>query len=159
MRKTLLEGAARGALAGTFATGLMTLFMMGARRANWLGQPPPKKLTDKLLRTLGRSRHPWSSWPLATLNHAAFGAAAGIPFALAAGRLRTAAGRALTGSVYGALIWSVMYQGVLPALDVMPQPRWDRPGRPSAMIVAHLVYGAALGATAVRAGGGDAARR
>jgi hypothetical protein len=137
-------------MAGTVATGLMSLFMLAARRANWLGTPPPKKLTDRLLRTLGHSRRAWSSWPLTTLNHVAFGATAGIPFGLASGRLRTTTGRALAGSVYGALVWSAMYQGLLPALGLMPEPRRDRPGRPSAMIVAHLIYGAALGATASR---------
>jgi len=149
MRIMSLAGLGRGAVAGTFATGVMSLFMLAARQANWLGKPPPKKLTDQFLRTLGHSRRHWSSWPLTTLNHAAFGAAAGIPFALMARRLRTTTGRALAGSVYGALVWAAMYQGVLPALDLMPQPRWDRPGRPTAMILAHLIYGAALGATAM----------
>lgn len=150
MRKTLAQRTVRGALAGTFATGVMSLFMLAARRASWLGTAPPKKLTDRFLRALGHSPRAWSSWPLATLNHAAFGAAAGIPFALASARLRTLTGRALAGSVYGALVWSAMYQGVLPALELMPRPRRDRPGRPSAMLVAHLLYGAALGTTAAR---------
>jgi len=149
MRTTLLERMGRGALAGTFATGAMSLFMLGARRANWLGTPPPKKLTDRLLGTLGHPRRAWSSWPLTALNHAAFGAAAGVPFAVVAARLRTPVGRALAGSVYGALVWSAMYQGVLPALGVMAKPRWDRPGRPTAMLLAHVIYGACLGAGAL----------
>jgi hypothetical protein len=38
----------------------------------------------------------------------------------------------------------------LPALGLMPPPRRDRPGRPTAMIVAHLVYGTVLGSLADR---------
>jgi hypothetical protein len=129
----------------------MSLFMLAARRAHWLGSPPPKKLTDRFLRHVGTSRRPWSSWPMTALNHAAFGAAAGIPFALSSGRIGTAAGRTIVGGIYGATVWAGMYQGVLPALGLMPRPRWDRPGRPTSMAIAHLIYGAVLGA-AVDAG-------
>jgi len=149
MTRTIVERMGKGALAGALATGVMSLFMLAARRANWLGKPPPQKLTERFLRGLGHRPRRATSGPLTALNHAAFGAAAGIPFALAAARLRTTGGRTLAGSVYGALVWSVMYQGLLPALDLMPEPRRDRPGRPSAMVVAHLVYGAVLGATAL----------
>ena len=135
----------RGALSGTVATGVMSLFMLAARRANWLGTPPPKKLTDRFVRFLGGSNHRRANWPMTALNHVAFGAAAGIPFALVSRRIDTVAGRAITGSLYGAAIWAAMYQGLLPALGMMPKPRWDRPGRPTAMALAHLIYGAVLG--------------
>ena len=85
---------------------------------------------------------------MTALNHAAFGAAAGIPFALFSRRIHPAAARAIAGSLYGAVIWAAMYQAALPALGLMPKPRWDRPGRPTSMAVAHLIYGAVLGGIA-----------
>jgi hypothetical protein len=44
-------------------------------------------------------------------------------------------------------VWAVSYSGWIPALDIMRPPGKDRPGRPTAMIVSHLVFGVVLGLT------------
>jgi hypothetical protein len=44
-------------------------------------------------------------------------------------------------------VWLGSYAGWIPALDLLPPPDRDRRGRPPSMIVAHWVYGAALGAS------------
>src|SRR4051812_32888944 len=141
----ILRRVGSAAASGTLATGAMSAFMAVAERAGWLGRLPPKKMTDRLLRSIGRSTRPATSWPLTALNHALFGAVAGIPMGFLATRLRTTAGRAGAGCLYGAALWAVMYAGVLPSLAQMRRPRFDRPGRPASMAIAHVIYGGALG--------------
>jgi hypothetical protein len=53
---------------------------------------------------------------------------------------------AADGAAWGLVVWLVNYAGWLPKLGLMPAPEHDKPGRPAAMIAAHLVYGATLGA-------------
>jgi hypothetical protein len=53
---------------------------------------------------------------------------------------------AVAGALYGLLVWAGAYKLSLPWLGLMPRPERDRPGRPATMILAHLVYGATLGA-------------
>ncbi len=48
------------------------------------------------------------------------------------------------GAVYGAVVWASSYVGWVPKLGNMPSPAWDRPGRPTAMLLAHGVYGIVL---------------
>ena len=49
------------------------------------------------------------------------------------------------GILFGTAVWLVSYQGWVPALGIMAPPSRDRPGRPQAMLAAHLLYGAVLG--------------
>jgi uncharacterized membrane protein YagU involved in acid resistance len=137
--------AGEGALSGALATAAMSLFMAAARRAHWLGTPPPKKLTDRLLRRMGLPARSHHRWAMTAVNHLVFGAMAGMPFAFLSRRLESEAARLAAGGLYGVAVWAAMYQGVLPALGVMPEPRSDRPGRPMSMAIAHLIYGGALG--------------
>jgi NAD(P)-dependent dehydrogenase (short-subunit alcohol dehydrogenase family) len=51
-----------------------------------------------------------------------------------------------SGLLYGLGVWAVNYAGILPALGLMPPARHDRLGRPTSMLAAHLVFGAALAA-------------
>jgi uncharacterized membrane protein YagU involved in acid resistance len=143
--------AGEGALSGALATAAMSLFMAAARRAHWLGTPPPKKLTDRLLRRLRVPTRSHHRWAMTAVNHLAFGAVAGMPFALLSRRLESQAARLAAGGIYGVAVWAAMYQGVLPALGLMPDPRRDRPGRPVSMAIAHLIYGGVLGVLGRRA--------
>jgi hypothetical protein len=142
----LMWPAVRGAGAGAIATIPMSLVMAAARRLGMLGEPPPRKVVGRLLASAGvRPRRPRPNG-LAWLGHLAFGACAGALFGPAATRLQTRSGRVAAGALYGAAVWTAMYGYVLPALGFMRKPSRDRQGRPTSMAIAHLVYGAGLGA-------------
>jgi hypothetical protein len=144
--ETIKVLALRGGAAGALATGAMSLAMAIAKNVGLLGEAPPRKLTRRLLRRMGVSSR-GRPLDLASLAaHFGFGIAAGAAFAVAE------RGRAslLRGGAYGALIWAATYAGLIPKLRLMRSPEKDRPGRPTSMVVAHLVYGATLGATLAR---------
>jgi len=142
--QTLLARASRGAMSGIAATATMSGVMLAAQRAGLLGDPPPRRLTRKLLSRLSPlSPRGRALDAAATLAHFAFGAAMGGLFGLASRRAT-----ATRGTVFGFAVWAVHYAGVLPQLSLMPRVRHDRPGRPTSMILAHLVYGATLGLVA-----------
>jgi uncharacterized membrane protein YagU involved in acid resistance len=84
---------------------------------------------------------------LAVVAHVGYGMLLGALFALAQPRRAST----LRGAAFGVTVWAGNYAGVLPALGIMPPPR-DRPGRQSAIIAAHLVYGGVLGASLRRLG-------
>lgn len=146
---TLLERAGLGAVAGAVATVPMSLVMLAAGRAGFMGEQPPRLVSMKALRaataTDASRREPMRSVATAAL-HVAFGAAAGAGFATA---LRRASERApvTSGIATGLAVWAVSYAGWIPALGVLPPPWRDRPGRPGSMLAAHVVYGASLGRT------------
>lgn len=131
-----------GMAAGLAATGIMSVVMLGAKLAGVLGEPPPRRLTRRLLSPLGVSPQGRALDATALLAHAAYGACVGGAFALLPGRFKTQSG----GRLFGLAVWAVNYAGVLPMLGLMPPVRKDRFGRPTSMIAAHLVYGSALAA-------------
>ena len=155
-RRVALRGAARGAGAGVVATVAMSVVMLGAQKAGLLGKLPPKKITEGLLGVIGiRQKTPERAKNvLATLNHFAFGGACGALFGLGheiwrtrprgAASARDRRAPIAAGLVFGSAVWAVSYAGWVPALGIMPTPPNDRPGRPTSMVIAHWVFGAAL---------------
>ena len=140
MRRTGTRIAA-GATAGLISTCTMSVVMAIARSAGLLGEPPPRKISRRVLTRLGFRPSRGRALDLATAAaHLGFGAAMGTLFALPDQRR----GSVLRGAVFGLGVWAVSYAGLLPKLELMPRPTADRPGRPSAMIAAHLVYGGTL---------------
>lgn len=130
-----------GATAGVAATGVMSLVMQTAKALGALGEPPPRRLTRQLLRPLGLAAPRGRALDAAALAaHFGFGATMGALHGLLPAGLRTAPG----GALFGLGVWTTSYAGWLPKLGLMPPPSRDRLGRPTAMIVAHLVYGIAL---------------
>jgi NAD(P)-dependent dehydrogenase (short-subunit alcohol dehydrogenase family) len=141
--QALLTRVVKGAAAGIVATAAMSAVMLGARRLGLLGEPPPRRLTRRVLSPLGLLGPRGRALDVTALAaHFAYGAALGGVFALPPGRSTRA-----RGLLYGAGVWAANYAVALPALGLMPPARRDRPGRPTSMIAAHLVYGAALAAT------------
>ena len=140
-----------GAGAGALATAPMSLVMLAAQRLGLLGKPPPATITDAALRQA--DAHPPRSQrhALAVLAHVGFGAAAGALFGLLRGGRPESGRAALEGAVFATGVWAASYAGWIPALGILPPPTRDRPGRPPSMIVAHWVYGAALGLAVARA--------
>lgn len=143
-----MRGVLRGAGAGLAATALMSALMLAARRAGRLGRMPPEKITARIFRGLGARRGGARQDTAATALHFAFGAGAGAVYGGALGRGPLPP--VLRGMLFGAAVWFVSYRGWVPALEIMPAPGRDRPGRPQIMLLAHLVYGGALGALAAR---------
>lgn len=137
-----LARAASGAASGIAATAVMSLLLGAARRWGLVGEPPPRRLTRRILSRLGpRSPRGPALDAAAMVAHFSYGAAMGALFGLV-----TARPSAARGMLFGLGVWAVNYAGVLPKLGLMPRARFDRPGRPTSMILAHLVYGATLAA-------------
>ena len=146
--------ALRGAAAGAVATGTMSGLMLAAQEAGFMGQQPPEKIAEAALDAAEVPAPGPTDEVLATLLHFAFGASCGALFQTVRARLHSPeqlqdeplAEPVVEGMAFGTLVWLVSYLGWVPALRSMPEPSRDRPGRPEAMILAHLVYGATLGA-------------
>ncbi len=132
-----------GVLSGMAATGVMSLVMATAQRLGAMGEPPPRRLTRRVLSPLGPLKPKGPALDAAALlAHFAFGGCMGGIFGLLPERFKTQAG----GRLFGLGVWAVNYAGILPQLGLMPPARKDRFGRPSSMVAAHLAYGTALAA-------------
>jgi hypothetical protein len=131
----------RGALAGLAATAPMSSVMLLGKAVGALGEPPPRRLTRKLTKPLGALAPTGRELDWAALGaHFAFGAAMGVVWELLPARLHTYQG----GAGFGLAVWGANYAGWLPATGLMPAPSRDRMARPTTMVLAHLVFGAAL---------------
>ena len=155
--RTLLRDAARGAVAGAAATGPMSAVMLTAGRLGLMGTQPPRRVTDAALDAAGVPASGPARDAVTAVTHTGFGALAGVPFAvvlLAAARRRrpprtpATLPAAAAGVAYGLGVWASAYLGWVPALGILPRADRDRPDRPVAMVLAHVVYGAVLGAAA-----------
>lgn len=145
-----------GATAGLAATLVMSAFMRLFQQAGMLGRMPPRIIVEKglqLTRLRGRTQR--SSRRMASvIAHLAFGTLQGSVYA---GLLEVASRKrelpvsvrpsSITAVPYALLVWASSYGGWVPALGIMPGPSRDRPGRPVAMIISHLVFGVALAAS------------
>lgn len=133
-----------GATAGTVSTLPMSLLMLGAQKMGLMGKQPPEKITEAALNEIMDEpvQEPVED-ALSVVNHFAFGAVAG---ALYGGLRREEMSQIAQGMVFATGVWSGSYMGWVPALGIMPPATRDREGRPESMFVAHLVFGACLGA-------------
>ncbi|UQA56702.1 hypothetical protein [Polyangium aurulentum] len=148
MDKALLRRLLVGAAAGALATVPMTGVMLGAQRLGLMGKLPPRKITDAALSRVGIHPSRKGRKLLTTLSHLGYGAACGALFTAVRGERQSRLGSAGAGALYASMVWLLSYAGWVPALDIMPRPTKDRNGRPTSMVVAHLVYGTSLGALA-----------
>jgi len=137
-----------GSASGVAATAVMSCVMVGAREAGLMSEIPPHEMASRAVdrtpagdETGGEERR-----ALGWLSHFAFGAAAGALYAPLRSVVRTPGPAALHGAGYALVIWLVSYMGWIPSLGLMPRADRDEPGRQPAMVVAHLVFGAVLGA-------------
>jgi hypothetical protein len=144
----------RGAAAGAVATGVMSAFMLAAQQAGLMGEQPPEKIADTALDAADVPAPGPTDEALAVVLHFAFGASCGALFQAVRSRVHPVEQLddepewepVAEGAAFGSLVWLVSYLGWLPALRIMPAPSRDRPGRPESMLLAHLLYGATLGA-------------
>jgi uncharacterized membrane protein YagU involved in acid resistance len=150
-RGEALSGAEwlRGAFAGAVATIPMTIFMFATQRFLPRGQRydlPPEIITKELAQRARIRQHMNKAQILgATLvSHIGYGAVMGAVYS-SMGRRKLAP---VSGGLFGLLVWGVSYLGLLPMLG-MSELGQREPGRRNLMmIVAHLIWGSSLGATA-----------
>lgn len=135
-----------GAGAGLAATVVMSAVMLAADKFGATPQPPPQRITDHLLHRTGSRPSRGLRRALGTAAHLGFGAGAGAAYAAVQGRGRLPGPPAASGVGYGLGVWAASYAGWIPALGALPPPEEDRPGRVRTMVIAHIVYGAVLGA-------------
>ena len=146
--------ALRGAAAGAVATGTMSALMLAAQETGFMGQQPPEKIAEAVLDAAEVPAPGPTDEALAIFLHFVFGASCGALFQTVRARVHApeqlrdepAMEPVVEGMAFGTLVWLVSYLGWVPALRIMPAPSRDRPGRPETMVLAHLVYGATLGA-------------
>ncbi len=107
---------------------------------------PPRLITMSLARKVGQLHE--LNEPrrtiAANLAHYGYGASVGSIFGLFAPR--NLAASALAGAGYGLLVWAISYLGLLPALELYPSATIAPRRRNMLMVVAHLIWGATLGA-------------
>ena len=119
----------------------MSLSLAAGRHAGLLGEPPPRRITRRVFARLGSKRPRGIVLDASALAaHFGFGASLGAVYGLLPARAHSVGG----GATFGAAAWIVNYAGWLPKVGLMPRPSRDRWGRPSTMLAAHLVFGAAL---------------
>ena len=148
-----LRAAVAGAVSGLAATLLTSGVMLVARRAGISGELPPGKIAERAIEeTTGRDATQDEERAVAGAAHLGFGAAAGALFGVLVARMRPVpdAASAALGALFATGVWLASYQGWVPLLHIMPPASEDRPGRSATMIVAHWVYGAALGLGTLR---------
>jgi uncharacterized membrane protein YagU involved in acid resistance len=121
----------------------MTGIFAAAKAAGALGESPPRAITREGAEKVTGEQPPGVT-PLAAVLHVGFGVSMGVLYALTLGRWRRPRPE-LRGAAFGATVWAVSYAGWVPGLGLMPPPDRDRPDRQIANVVAHLVYGVALG--------------
>lgn len=130
----------RGAVSGVVATGAMSAVMLALRRQ--MGTQPPDAIATDAAHAAGFSPSESEADVLASVAHAGFGAVSGAAYAL----LPRYGPPPVRGVAVAMTIWAAAYQGVVPALGILPQASRDKTERPAVMIAAHLVFGAVLGA-------------
>lgn len=139
-----VDAALKGAAAGAVATIPMSAVMLAADRAGLMGKHPPEIIAEKTLDAAGVPPTETAKTTTAVTGHFAFGAAAGALFGLLQHRSGSPGLPIARGIGYGLALYTVSYAGWIPAMNIMPSPTHDRPGRQSSMIAAHVVFGAAL---------------
>jgi hypothetical protein len=132
---------ARGALAGFTATVLMSAAFGVAQLAGAIGRLPPRLIVDELVPALPRPARTALEWVL----HFGYGAGCGAAYALL---VRSSTGGAGAGTAFGLAVWAGGYEGWVPALGALPPAHADDRSRAATILLAHVVYGAALGAAA-----------
>lgn len=138
-----------GAIAGTVATVPMTLVMVALYRtlpAPGRAPLPPVRITAEMARRAG-ARETLRGRGLiagALAAHFGYGAVTGALYPL----LFPARHDSLAlGAVYGVGVWILSYLGWIPAARILEPATRHPPQRNLLMIVAHVVWGAALAAS------------
>ena len=149
-----MKGLIIGAVAGLFATIPMTLAMkaMHSRLPAAEQYPlPPRLIVESAAEKLEVEDELAESdeFALTIVSHFGYGTLTGAIYGEALRLMKVEPGAA-NGIAYGLGVWTLSYLGILPAAGILT-PATEHPARRNGlMIAAHIVWGAALGATARR---------
>lgn len=149
-----MNGLIKGALAGIVATIPMTLAMKTLHSELPPDERyplPPRLIVESAAEKLDveDDLREEDEFALTVASHFAYGAATGAIYCQGL-EIQDMQPSAASGIVYGLGVWTVSYLGLLPGLGLLT-PATEHPARRNAvMIAAHIVWGAALGATARR---------
>lgn len=136
-----------GVIAGFVATGPMSLVMKGIQQVLPAREGfalPPSIITAQATKKAGlppknAEHHTF----LTLLMH--FGAGAGYGLFYGIGEVDSKQKRPnpVRGMIFGLLVWSVNYMGIMPAANLHNSAEREPARRNAMMIIAHLVYGLA----------------
>jgi uncharacterized membrane protein YagU involved in acid resistance len=150
IRTPFFKRMTAGLSGGMIATLPMTLWMVGANKAIPTDHPdplPPEQITTNLAEKMdvADAMTKRQKEGLSLVNHFAYGAVIATPLALLFAP-KGKPGRLISlGVGYGFLVWLANYLGLMPAVRLYPSAK-DEPQRMNGiMIIAHLIWGAALG--------------
>jgi putative membrane protein len=136
-----------GAVSGFMATVPMTIAMEALhRRLPWRERYalPPREITMNIADAAGVKEHlPEEGRFAATIvGHFGYGAAVGALYAPLARSLKAPV--IVKGALFGMLVWTVSYLGILPMVHVLPPATKQPTRRNELMIASHLVWGIVL---------------
>jgi hypothetical protein len=144
--------AARGAVAGVYASVLMSGVLHAGRRWGSFAKQPPILIVRTVLAG-GPAQALPAEGLLAALAHLGYGGSWGALFALLTRRHPMT--DPLSGMQYALLLWLVGYAGWVPAIGATPLPHRDQLDHQLALVAGHLVYGGVLAAALRRLGRTD----
>lgn len=135
------------AVSGFLATVPMTIAMEAMhRRLPWRERYalPPREITMNLADAVGvKKQLPEEGRFAATMaGHFGYGTAVGTLYAPLSRKVQAPA--VAKGALFGLLVWTVSYLGVLPMVQVFPPATKQPRRRNELMIAAHLVWGITL---------------
>jgi hypothetical protein len=139
-----------GAISGAAATVAMSAVMLFAQKLGLQGEQPPEAIVESAFDAGDVDRSERTENAVASVAHLGFGATCGAAYALLR-RLVHLGGPELVHSVgFGLGVHTASYAGWIPTLGILPWPTRDRGDRQLSMVLAHVVYGAVLGALVAR---------
>jgi uncharacterized membrane protein YagU involved in acid resistance len=136
-----------GAICGVVATGPMSVAMVLLHRrlpADERYPLPPREITTRAVEQLAKTNEidPSTRSALTWLAHFGYGGAAGAIYSEMGRRLP--GGAAVRGPLFGLIVWTMSYLGLLPGMRILTAATSHPLRRNALMIVSHLVWGWAL---------------
>src|ERR1700712_5033857 len=123
---------------GVAATVPMTAIFLIERDRGLIDEIPPRKIVRSVARTLHEPKLSAAS----AITHLLIGGASGALYGATMPPRRSGA---LSGALFGILLWAIGYEAVMPAATGLPPAHRDDRARAISIFVAHIVFGTALG--------------
>ena len=143
-----------GTIAGFVATAPMSVVMKGIQMTLPKHEGfalPPSVITFQATKKAGllpksEEHHTF----LTLLAHFGAGAGYGLFYGVGAPGSKQKQGNPIRGIVFGLLVWSINYMGIMPALNLYNSAEHEPARRNAMMIIAHLAYGLAADQVYIR---------